>query len=102
MLLTQRDRTAPLVLVQRKQALFALVAGALGLCMHVAAVAEVPRLAVNIRVGSRKEFTHAVPQPERGVIAFAWLPVLGLSGLVVSASPHGCTTPHSIHSFILE
>ncbi len=100
MLLMQRERTSPLFLVQRTQDLFALVAGLLGLGMRVEAVAEVPRLAVNMRVVPGNEFTHAVPQHERGVIAFTWLPVLGLSGVLVSSSRHGSTTPGSIHSFI--
>jgi len=77
MMLTQSDRTAPLFLVQSTQDLFALVAGLLGLCMRVAAVAEVPRLAVNMRVVPGKEFNHAVAQNEIIVIAFAWQPALG-------------------------
>jgi len=61
MLLMQRERTSPLFLVQRTQDLFALVAGLLGLGMRVEAVAEVPRLAVNMRVVPGKRSNMPFP-----------------------------------------
>jgi hypothetical protein len=52
MMLTLSDRTPPHLCASctGSKPLFALVAGLLGWCMRVEAVAEVPRLAVNMRV----------------------------------------------------